>query len=135
MKEFNNIEEMKKYYDKEKNLFYIKDDIKINFDLVCDWNITAWDIKAENIATWDINARNIDAGDIHAGDINAWDINAGDIKAGDINARNIEAMDISFWAVCFAYKDIKCTSIKGGIANNKYFALDGGLVVKGEEVG
>ena len=61
MKEFNNLEEMKEYYDEEKNLFFIKDDIKINFDLVCDWNIKARDIKAK-----DIKAGNIDAMDIEA---------------------------------------------------------------------
>lgn len=117
MKEFKNIEEMKEYYDEAKNLFYIEDDIKINFDLVCDWNIKAMNIKAKNIKS---------------GDINAGDINAGDINAGDINAGNIDACDISFYAVCFAYNNIKCTSIEGRRENSKYFALDGKVVIEEE---
>ena len=134
MKEFNNIKEMEKYYDKKTNLFYIEDDIKINFDLMCDWNINARDIDA-----WDIKARNINARDIKALNINAWDIKARDIDARDIKALNINAWDIdaeniSFWAVCFAYRNIQCTSIKGKRENSRHFVLDGELVVRGEEV-
>lgn len=135
MKEFNSIEEMKPYYDKEKNVFYIEDDIKLNFDLECSWdiialNITALNINARNINTVNITALNITARNIDAGDIDAGDIKAGDIYAVDINARNIDALDISYYAVCFAYKDIKCTSIKGSRDNCKHFVLDGEIKIK-----
>lgn len=147
MKEFNNIEEMKEYYDEEKNLFYIEDDIKINFDLICYWNITALDISALNIDAVNINARNITAKNIDIGNIDAWDIKAKDISARNIIAKNIDAedidawnidawnikaLDISFHAVCFAYNDIICKSIKGRRENNTYFALDGNVIIKEE---
>lgn len=46
--------------------------------------------------------------------------------AGDINARNIK-----YWAVCFAYKNIKCKSIKGKRDNHKEpFVLDGTIEIK-----
>lgn len=134
MKEFDNIEEMKEYYDKEKNLFYIEDDVKINFNLKCDWDIEAWDIEACDINASAISAGDIYAGDIYARDIKAWCITASDIYARDINAWNIYAENILYYAVCFAYKNIECKSIQGRREKCKHFVLDGELVVKGEEV-
>ena len=75
------------------------------FDLTVKGDINAWNIKADNI----------NAGDIDALDINAEDINARDIKAGDI----------SYYAVCFAYNNISCKTIKGTRKNSKHFCLDG----------
>jgi len=115
------------------------------FDLTVKGDINAWNIKADNINAGDIdaldinaediNARDIKAGDIKAGDINAWDINAWDINAWDINAwdinaedinaRDIKAGDISYYAVCFAYNNISCKTIKGTRKNSKHFCLDG----------
>jgi len=101
-------------------------------------DITAWDINARNINAGDINARNINARDINAGDINArdiiaGDINAGDIIAGDINAGDINVRDIDYYAVCFAYENIKCKSIKGSRENCKHFCLDGKIIIKEDE--
>lgn len=120
MKEFNNIKQMKKYYDEENNLFYIEDDIKINFDLVCDWDIDAYDIKAKNITV-----KNIDAGNIYA-----IDISARNITASHIIALNIYADDILYYGVCFAYDDIICKSIQSTRENSRHFVLDGKLVVR-----
>jgi hypothetical protein len=77
-----------------------------------------------------INAYDIDAGDINAWNIDAWDISAGDINAWDINARNINAKNIRYYAVCFAYQNIKCKSIKGERENSKHFCLDGEIIIK-----
>lgn len=108
MKEFNSIEEMMPYYDKEKNLFYIEDDIKLNFNLDCSWNITARNINARDIDVWNITAWNIDA-------------------------CNIYAKDILYYAVCFAYRNILCDSIKGERVNARHFVLDGELIVRSEQ--
>ena len=94
------------------------------------WNINAVDIKAVDIKARDINAWDINAGDIKARDINAWDINAGNIKARDINAGDINARDIDYYAVCFAYKDIKCTKIEARRTPFKHFCLDGEIIIK-----
>lgn len=60
------------------------------------------------------------------GDINARDINAWDINAWDINAR-----DISFYAVCFAYNNIKCNKIAGRRRpHKKPFVLDGKITME-----
>ena len=110
-KEFNNLEEMQKYYVEKTNTYVFKENdeyidlVKFNFDL-------------------DINS------DIEAQDIIAYDINAKDIYANDINARNIKANNISYYSVCFAGEDIKCKSIKGRRENAKHFTLDGVLEVK-----
>ena len=104
MKVFNNLEEMKPYYNEEINTYIFSEnnrliDIKIDFDLNIKCNINALDIKARNITAldinaWDINSRDINACDINADNINAWDIKARNINSGDINAWNIKARDI-----------------------------------------
>ena len=155
MKIFNSLEEMKPYYNEKTNTYdFIKNErwFHVSFDFDVDvksnikakninaWDINALDIEAGNIKAMDINAGDIiagdikawdiKAGDINAGDIKAWDINAldieaGNIKARDINAGDIKAGDINFYGVCYAYKNIKCKSIKGSRENAKYFCLDG----------
>ena len=154
MIKFNSIEEIKKYYNKNTNTYeFIEDGIRLDmefaFDLEIDGNIKAWDIRAQNINAWNIKARNINAWDIKAHDIKAWDINAlninawdikaddinaHDIKAYDIKARDINAWDINAWdiiyhAVCFAYQNIECSSIKGRRVNTKHFVLDGEIKI------
>ncbi len=146
MIEFENNEELKSYVEEHK---IIKDsifcdfNISLNTDLIVKGNITANDIKACDINACDINASDINASDINTGDItacditacdiNAWDINAGDIKADDIKADDIKADDIKacdiiYYAVCFAYNDIKCKSITGRKDNCKHFVLDGKII-------
>lgn len=134
-------------------------DVEFAFDLETDENIkarcinaydikaldiNAYDIKAEDIKAWDINAYDINvldinalkinalginARDINAGDINALDINARDISALDIKALDINALDITYYAVCFAYQNIECSSIKGRRVNAKHFVLDGEIKI------
>ena len=112
------------------------------------WNIYALDITAGNIdardiETSNISARNIDADNIkafnitarniYACNIDAWDIEAKDIYAWYFKAGNINARDISYHAVCFAYEDIICESIKGRRENSKHFSLDGDIIIKQEK--
>ena len=107
-KEFNAIEEIQKYYDEKHNTYVFKEDdeyidlVVFNFDL---------DVRA-NIWALDIIAPNIKAKDIDADDIKVCDINANNIIAHDIIAHDIYAKDISYWAVCSAYYNITCNSIK-----------------------
>ena len=122
MKTFYNIEEMKKFYNQETNLFYIEDSMELKFNLDCTWDINAYDINA-----WTINARDINARHIKARNIKARDINAVNINAFDINAR-----DINYYAVCFAYYNIRCKSIKGERDNCREFVLDGNIIIEEE---
>ena len=149
VKEFNSLEEIQKYYNKETNTYVFKENgcyiqsIVFNFDLYVEANIDAIDIRAFDIETLDIKVRDINARDINARDIVARDISACNIEAGDISANNIDACDInawnidacyiSYWAVCFAYNSIKCKSIKSERKNNKHFVLDGKLEVEEDE--
>ena len=121
IREFNNLEEIQKYYDKKTNTYIFienKGYIKLvifNFDLKVDSNIRAYNIRAENI-----DALNIDA----------IDINARDITARNIDAWNINARNIIYRALCVAYQNIKCKSIKGRRENARHYALDGELEVE-----
>ena len=125
-REFNSLEKIKKYYDEKTNTYVFKENGKyidliiLNFNLNISANIiaksiTAIDITALNINSWDIKAK---------------DINANNIDAKDINAKNIEANNILYYAVCFAYKNIKCQSIEGLRDNAKHFVLDGKIEIK-----
>lgn len=113
----------------------VDDDIEIAFD---GFSIEA-DIKCHNIYSKEhprnitcrnINCRNITCGDINCGDITCWDITCGDITCWDINCLNITCGDINYYAVCFAYNNIKCKSIKGRRENCKHFCLDGEITFK-----
>lgn len=135
VKEFNDLEEIRKYYDKETNTYIFKEDdkyidlIKFNFDLIVFSNIKALDINARKIDAydvdvWDINAWDINADILKCSNINAWDIKANFIYAENINALSIYSIDIFYYGVCFAYKAIKCKLIKGQRENSKHFVLD-----------
>lgn len=91
------------------------------------WNIESWYINCLDIKAWDIIASDINAGNIVAHDIYTLSVNA-----NDINAINIKANDISYHAVCFAYQNIKCKSIKGEMENAKHFVLNGKLEVENQ---
>ena len=141
VKQFDNLEEIQKYYDKNTNTYvFVKNKeyievVVFDFDLNVEANIDAYDIEALDINAWNINACNINANNIKARNINAIDIDACNIEAGNISACNIEASDISannisYHAVCFAYDSIKCKSIKGRRKNSKHFVLDGKLEVE-----
>ena len=64
-KVFNNLEEMKKYYDEGKNTYVFKEggehieEVIFTFDIKVDANIDALNIKAFNLETMNINALNI----------------------------------------------------------------------------
>jgi hypothetical protein len=103
------------------------------FNLNVKGNLYTKSINARDINAKDINAKDIDARDINARDIDARDINAKDIDAGDINAKDIDARDIFYYAVCFAYNDIKCRTIKGKKDNSRHFVLDGEIIIKEEK--
>ena len=146
VKEFNNLKEIQKYYNKETNTYVFKENeeyidlVVFNFDLnveadiiACDisaWNIRVCDISACNISVYDINACDIIANDIKADNINARNIGADDINAWNISACNISADNINYYAVCFAYNNIFCKSINGRRENAKHFVLDGILEVE-----
>lgn len=121
---FNNLEEMKPFYNKETSTYVFRDDITINFHLRTYADIDAWNINAWNISAGDINAWDINAGDINARSINVGSINAGDINARNINANNIDAGDIKYWAVCIARNSFKCKSVKGRRENSIHKCLD-----------
>lgn len=140
----NNLEEMKKYYDKQLNTYVFYDNVEFNINIEVESNIKACDIKAHNIKACvidacdinacDIDAHDIDAWNIEARDINAWNIKAwnitarnikaNDIDAQDINASNIKANDIGYYSVCMARNSFKCKSVNGYRKNSIHKCLD-----------
>ena len=130
IRQFYKMEQIEKYYDKNTNTYVFKeydiyfDAVYLNFNLCVDANIEARDINALDIEARDINARNI----------NASEINARNINAQNIEAYNIYAQNIIYWAVCFAYNNIKCKSIKGTRYKSKRFVLDGKIEIENGKI-
>ena len=125
----NNLEEMKKYYDKQTNTYVFYDDVEFTIDIDVESDINAQNIDARDINARDINARDIDASDIKAKNIDAWDIDALDIDAYDIKAQNIKACDINAWNIyyhyfCIAYYTFKCKSVSSDRVNSICKCLD-----------
>ena len=139
IKVFNNLKEIKKYYNKKTNTYEFRskkgnfiEKVILNFDLNVDSNIEALDIIAPSITAKNIQACDITVWDMNACDIKAHNINAGIIKARDINGLHINSMNIyardikvySFMSVNIyvrniiyatrglVYDDFKCNSIK-----------------------
>ena len=129
IREFNNLGEIQKYYDEKSNTYIFKENDDLIDLVIFNFNLN---VKA-NINVGNIDAWNINAEDINAINIDAWNISARDIDAGNITAMNINAQDISYYAVCFAYQNIKCKSIKGIRKNAKHFVLNGELEVEENE--
>lgn len=124
---FNSLDEIQKYYNEESNTYIFKEyGIYINL-VIFNFNLN---VKS-NIYAWNIYARNINALNIHAKDICVCYLDANDIKVHDINAQRINANNISYYAVCYAYENIKCKSIKGRKNNAKHFVLDGHIYIDG----
>lgn len=107
MKTFNNLEEMKPFYNKNTNTYeFVENDERLDVEFTFDLDVLA-SIIADNII-------------------------ARDIKALNIKALNIKAVYISYYAVCFAYYDIECKSIVGRHKNSKHFSLDGEIIIEGD---
>ena len=125
-KEFNNLEEIQKYYNKKTNTYIFKENGEYIEFVIFHFNL---DVDAD-IDAFTIIGRDITALNIEASDIIACDIKVKDIYADNIDADNIKATNIIYLAVCFAYNTIKCKSITGRYRNAKHFVLDGKLEIE-----
>lgn len=144
VKEFNSLDEIKKYYDEKTNTYVFKEndvlidfvnlrfDLDIKSDIICA-SVAAWDITAINIFALDIVASNINAESIVARHINALHIIVKHIEAYDISAWDICAKDIIFNTSCIAFKDIKCASINGAIDKSFYISKEGDVIIDGKK--
>lgn len=100
IKEFNNINEIQKYYDEKTHTYVFREDedyielVIFNFDLNIQENINAWNIEANDINAKDIFGYDIEVHDIKGHDIKGHDIHANKIIANDIYARNIDSLNI-----------------------------------------
>lgn len=93
----NNLNELKKYYNKQSNAYMVYDewndeplDVKLTFDLDIDAHLWCYNLDAKdiNVHGYNIEANDIDAGDIIAHNIDANNIDAIRIEATDIRCNN-----------------------------------------------
>ena len=115
--------------------------LKVEGDIDCNnidcHNITCLDINCRNITCHnitclDINCLDINCLDIDCLDINCLDIDCHDIDCNDIICNNIDCCGIRYYAVCVAYKNIRCKTIVGRRKNSRHFVLDGKIEIRGD---
>lgn len=137
------------YIDRVVFKFELEVEANIDANIIEALDIKAWDINAYSVYASDMNVRDIIATEIKADNIYAFDVNVDWLIAKDVDVRdakidnlvcdnlivnNIIAKDISagrinYWALCFAYRSIKCKSIHGRRENAVHIALDKGVKV------
>lgn len=123
IKVFNNLEEIKKYYNELTNTYVFMEDteyidnIFFNFDLNVNANIQAGNIQAYNIKCYDIEAGDVIVLDIDAHEINVRNMNARNIKANNIIGCNIKAHIVNIYDINDNYH-ISKNNIKANHINN-----------------
>ena len=112
----------------EGNLILEKDKV-IEEDLIVKGDIFGKGGRRFNlIIKGNLNCRDLKCRDLKCRDLNCWNLNCRNLSCCDLKARNI-----SYYAVCFAYKNIECETIKGRRKNCKHFVLDGKIIINGKE--
>ena len=85
------------------------------------------DLKVEgSISGKDGNRYNL----IVKGDLDCYDLDCGNLDCGNLDCKG----DVFYYAVAFAYNNIKCKSIKGRWKNARHFVLDGKIEISGEKL-
>ena len=107
------------------------EDLTVEGNIFCEGGRFDLTVKG-NINCLDIDCHNIDCFDIDCSDINCSDINCHNIDCSDIDCHNIDGHDINYYAICFAYNNIKCKSIVGRRQNARHFVLDGKIEIIGD---
>ena len=112
MKEFTNLRQLKKYFNKEDNAYYFYEKNGTCFDVMFNFDVDVGDscIEARNI----INSCDIKASIIRCGYIDACDINTDTLLADDVNVCSIKANHIE--AYNMIAHDIKASYINVNIA-------------------
>lgn len=124
---FTNIEELKERYNNKVGGYILGGDVKIAFDLHTTRNIHAQKLTAQNISAPHIHAHKLNAENINVGTL----IVLGDMNANDVIAEHLFVHGkLRFNAVCVAYKEFECESIKGNRKNAKYMCLDNEVIVR-----
>ena len=98
------------------------------FDLIVKGNLNCEDLNCRDLDCRDLNCWNLDCRDL-----NCWNLNCRDLDCLDLSCCDLKARNISYYAVCFAYKNIECETIKGRRENCKHFVLDGKIIINGKE--
>ena len=152
-----NSKELKKLVNKDGDLIYPGEDLRIEFqptrqelrDIYCqnlylENDIQKFNFNGEDFNGGNFNGGNFDGGDFNGGDFNGgdfnggnfngWNFNGGDFDGGDFNGWNFNGKKISYYAFFISYKNIKCTSWEKRRDNAlDPICLDGRLEIVNEE--
>jgi hypothetical protein len=103
-----------------KGNLIMKEDMTFEEDLKVKGNIFGKDGIRFNL---------IIKGDLNCLDLNCENLNCLDLNCGNLNCLDLNCGNCSYYAVAFAYYNIKCKSIKGRRENSKHFVLDGKIEI------
>jgi len=103
-------------------------------NLTC-WDLTCWDLDCRDINCLNLNCFDLTCWDLDCRNLTCWnltcfDLTCRDINCRDINCRDITCRDLSYYALCFAYQSITCTSYKARRdVHQEPICLDGELTI------
>ena len=122
--------------DIKRGVLVIDGDVRFECDIsigasivVTKGNLTCWDLNCFDLTCWDLDCRNLKCWNLTCFDLTCRDINCRDLICGNLKCR-----DLSYYALCFAYKSIKCTSYKARReVHQEPICLDGELTIVKKE--
>jgi len=104
------------------------------FDLTCwdlnCWNLTCRDLTCEDLTCEDLKCRNLNCRNLDCWNLTCRDLTCRNLKCLNLECWNITCRDLSYYALCFAYHSIKCTSYKARReVHQKPMCLDGEITI------
>ena len=126
MTTIKNSKELKKLLNKNKDLIFPDEDIRIEYqiekgelrnvecmDLFLMNDEERFDFTGGNFTGWDFTGRDFTGGDFTGEDFNGWNFNGRDFTGWNFTGWNFTGKKISYYAFFNCTGKIKCTEIKG----------------------
>jgi len=117
-----------------------KDEI-IEGNLIVEGNIFGKDGEKYNLIIrgdlncYDLDCRNLNCLNLNCLNLNCLNLNCSNLDCWNLDCLDLNCLDLNFWAVAFAYKNIKAKSIKSYRDNSRCFVLGGSIILNGKDIG
>jgi len=106
-------------------------DISIGASIVVTkGNLNCLNLKCLNLTCWDLTCWDLKCLNLKCLNLNCFDLTCRNITCWDLTCGNLKCRDLSYYALCFAYHSITCTSYKARReVHQKPICLDGELTI------
>ena len=105
--------------DIKDGVLAIKGDVRFECDIsirasivVTKGDLNCWSLDCLNLDCLNLTCENLTCENLNCRDLTCWDIDCLNLKCWDIDCFNLNCLNLSYYARCFAYYSITCTSYK-----------------------